>query len=137
MLFRWLPPAGDANLGVVLKCADGMYIAAPRTIEQDIIMTAKSLGAAVAFTMCSEMMHVLLQHVPSEGFVRLQAQGIMLPIVNTVSAIISCPSDFAQFPAIISRDAEFALVWSPSIPNILIQGQGLESGLFELVFITG
>ncbi|KAF2752330.1 hypothetical protein M011DRAFT_415679 [Sporormia fimetaria CBS 119925] len=143
---KWLePPLEDQygameedgnNLGVVLRRSDGIYTAEPLLLNPDIVAAVEILQAAVAFTMSSEIAHALLQQIaPLQTQIPLDAQGAVLPIVNSVADIAMGRVSVPRTTYVcLCRQERMVLCWSDTVPGILAHGADIETRILGLVW---
>jgi hypothetical protein len=142
---KWLEPpedeygvidGGSANLGVLLRRNDGIYTAEPLFLNPELVNAVEKLGAAVAFTMSSEITHALLQQVtPFQTELSLDPRGFALPIVNTVKDITSSKTNVTRDAYVcLCKQERMVLVWGDTVPGILAHGTDVETRLLGLVW---
>ncbi|KAF2110146.1 glycosyl transferase family group 2-domain-containing protein [Lophiotrema nucula] len=142
---KWLEPPEDeygvidggvANLGVMLRRADGLYTAEPLFLNPDLVAAVDRLGVAVAFTMSSEISQALLQQIaPFQNELALDPRGFSLPIVNSVRDIATASSAVTRDSYVcLCRQERMVLVWGDTVPGILAHGTDIETRLLGLVW---
>ncbi|KAF2709488.1 hypothetical protein K504DRAFT_455200 [Pleomassaria siparia CBS 279.74] len=142
---RWLEPpedeygiidGGSTSLGVLLRRPDGIYTAEPLFLNHDLVNAIERLGAAVAFTMSSDVTHALLQQItPLQKELFLDSRGFGLPIANSVKDIASGKSHiFREAYVCLCRQERMVLVWGDTVPGILAHGTDIETKLLGLVW---
>jgi len=140
---KWLEPfdeedgetdVGASSLGVLLRHPDGRYTAEPLLLNNDLARSVERLGAAVAFTMSSEITRSLLHQItPFQTELSLDPRGFSLPIVNSVKDLGSARKDRY---VCLCRNEKFVLVWGDSAEGILAHGIDVETKLLGLVRIS-
>jgi hypothetical protein len=127
--------SGATTLGVVLKRPDGTYATEPASLSSSVVSVVDGLGAAVAFTMSSEITHALLQQLsPFQSELALDPRGLMLPIVSSLEDISSATSGVKKDSYIcLCRQQKIVLVWGHSAQSILAHGSEVEGRLLSLV----
>jgi hypothetical protein len=142
---KWLEPPEDdfgidesqGNLGVMLRRPDGIYTADPLFLNPDIAKAVERLGAAVAFTMSSEIVWSLFDKItPFQKEVLLDRSGTVLPLARTVRDI-GTPRCTATKDSYVCfcREERFLLIWGSSTQSILAHGNDVETTLLSLVRI--
>ncbi|KAF2738394.1 hypothetical protein EJ04DRAFT_486221 [Polyplosphaeria fusca] len=142
---KWLEPpedeygiidGGAVNLGVLLRRNDGIFTAEPLFLNPDLVNAVEKLGAAVAFTMSSEITQGLLQQVtPFQTELSLDPRGFVLPVVNSVKDIASPRSNVTRDSYVcLCRQERMVLVWGDTVPGILAHGTDVETRLLSLVW---
>ncbi|KAF2258386.1 hypothetical protein CC78DRAFT_478949 [Lojkania enalia] len=142
---KWLEPpedeygvidGGAANLGVLLRRADGIYTAEPLFLNPKLVAAVERLGVAVAFTMSSEITFALLQQVtPFQTELSLNPRGFTLPIVKSVQDIASGKSSVTRDSFVcLCKQERMVLVWGDTVPGILAHGTDIETRLLGLVW---
>ena len=139
---KWLEPAVDeygeiesstANLGVVLRRADKVYTTEPMSINSQVVMAAERLGAAVAFTMSSDIVHGLIQTLgPFQRDVQVD-RGITLPIVNSIQELVEDSSIPREAYMCLCKEERFVLLWGDNVQGILAHGADIETRFLSLV----
>ncbi|KAF2021806.1 hypothetical protein BU24DRAFT_417432 [Aaosphaeria arxii CBS 175.79] len=126
----------EANLGVMLRRTDGIYTAEPLFLNRDLVAAIERLGAAVAFTMSSDITHALLQQLtPLQRELTLDPRGFVLPIVSSVRDIATPKSSVTRDSYVcLCKEERLVLVWGDTVPSILAHGTDIETKLLGLVW---
>ena len=127
--------SGTPSLGVILKRYDGEYVTEPATLSQEVMEAVARLGCPVAFTLSSEVTHMLLRMISTtDTEVRLDNHGTILPVVSSVNVIgtsaILLPRGCSMCLCLEER---FVLVWSNTAQSILAKGSDVETQLVGVV----
>jgi len=146
---KWLEPtegeAGNtsdsaANLGVVIRKADGTYVSEPGSVNPEVVQAVERLGLVVAITMSSEITASLLQSLtPLQTEISLDddPHGFALPVVPSVRDLGSarCSNITKEAYMVCCRAEKFVLIWSDFAQGILAHGADVETRLLSIVSI--
>jgi hypothetical protein len=132
---KWLEPQDDTisttSLGVMLRRPGGDYTAEPMMLSPPLVQAVDDLGAAVAFTMSSEITRALLQQItPFQTELSLDPRGFVLPIINSVKDLGSVKKERY---ICLCKEEKMVLVWGDSAEGILAHGTDIETRLLGLV----
>lgn len=122
-------------IGVMIKLADRQYSREPTTLDPTTIKAVQCIGAAIAFTMVSEITATLFRQIsPNQTELIIQSQGVKIPIADSLEDIIYlATTKRLSGTACILRKSKFILVWSDSVESILPYGATFEKLLCEAV----
>jgi hypothetical protein len=142
---KWLEPPEDefgvidggapGTLGVMLRRPDGLYTADPLFLNPDIAKAVERLGAAVAFTMSSEIVWSLFDKItPLQKEIPIDRAGTVMPLARTVRDVGTprCTATKESYLC-FCREERFLLIWGSSTQSILAHGSDVESTLLSLV----
>jgi hypothetical protein len=127
--------AAQGNLGVLLRRPDGVYTADPMFLNRDIVSAVERLGAAVAFTMSSDIVWSLFDKItPLQQEIPLDRSGNVLPLAKSVRDVGTprCTATRESYVC-FCREERFLLIWGTTPQSILAHGNDVETTLLGLV----
>jgi hypothetical protein len=119
----------------MLRRPDGLYTADPLFLNPDIAKAVERLGAAVAFTMSSEIVWSLFDKItPLQKEIPIDRAGTVMPLAKTVRDVGTprCTATRESYLC-FCREERFLLIWGSSTQSILAHGNDVESTLLSLV----
>ena len=134
---KWLDPytcSNPAALGVAIRRPNHDYIFEPASVDQNFIAAVGSLELPVAFSMSSNITETVLgQRSQYQTSVTIQARGISIPIVDSLSSIPARSSEIKHSLGCLVRKEGIVLLWADTVERAISKGTDVEQMLMEAV----
>jgi hypothetical protein len=121
-------------LGVAIRRPNHDYIFEPASVDEDFIVAVGSLGLPFAFSMSSSITETALsQRSQYETSVTIQARGISIPVVDSLSGIPARSSEIKHSLGCWVRKEGILLLWADTVEKAISNGTDVEQMLMEAV----
>jgi hypothetical protein len=121
-------------LGVAVRRLNHDYIFEPASVDQNFIVAVGSLDLPVAFSMSSNITEtVLSQKSQYQTSVTIQARGISIPVVDSLSSIPARSSEIKHSLGCLVRKEGIVLLWADTVERAISKGTDVEQMLMEAV----
>jgi hypothetical protein len=121
-------------LGVAVRRLNHDYIFEPASVDQNFIVAVSSLDLPVAFSMSSNITEtVLSQKSQYQTSVTIQARGISIPVVDSLSSIPARSSEIKYSLGCLVRKEGIVLLWADTVERAISKGTDVEQMLMEAV----
>lgn len=118
-----------------MRKSEGSYDCEPKAVSQTLLQAARKINAAVAFTMSTETIDIVLDTLlPHQAELRL-SNGHLLQVIPSLSDLATSPVSnvkIFQYAALIQQE-RILLLWHDSAAEILNNASLMEERLMSLV----